>query len=165
MNQVPKKLLAEFAQLHAASAMAQCKRSTARWLKDIFLVSTLHHGQVKPKLLKSKAVCRLLPVLTTSKQQRDDLFQDRFGKGRKLLFWQRLQAGPRDVQLMSGICKSCLQNLHTLFLCFSPQVDLSCSLWDSETSAEFFPFTKRFPVGKARQPCWLSGPQRAEPQA
>lgn len=46
---------------------------------------TLCRGQVKLKLLKFKAVLKLLPVLTISEEQRDNLFQDRFGKGRNLL--------------------------------------------------------------------------------
>lgn len=49
------------------------------------MMSTLRRKQVKLKLLKSKAVLKLLPVPMNSKQQRDNLFQDRFGKGRKLL--------------------------------------------------------------------------------
>lgn len=85
MNRVPRKLLPEFAQLQATPAIAQCKRSTARWIRDFLLVSTLCQKQVKLKLQKSDAVLKLLPVPMISRQQRDNLFQDRFGKGRKLL--------------------------------------------------------------------------------
>ena len=133
--------------------MAPCKRSTARWLRDFLLVSTLCRRQVKVKLLKSKAVLKLLPVPTISEQHRDNLFQDRFGKGRKLL---AVAAGRTEV-CDCAVCESCLQKLHTLFLLFFPQVDLSCSLWDSETIAEFFLSVERLPAGKARQLCWLSG--------
>lgn len=66
---------------------------------------------------------------------------------------------------MPGVCESCLQNLHTLFLPFLPEVDLPCSLWDSETSAEFFLSVERLPMGKARQLCRLSRRLRAEPWA
>lgn len=159
MNRVPRKLLPEFAQLQATPAIAQCKRSTARWIRDFLLVSTLCQKQVKLKLQKSDAVLKLLPVPMISRQQRDNLFQDRFGKGRKLLAVAAERAELPDWFQVSPktACKIC-----TLYFFFPhtpppPQVGSSCSLWHSETSAEFFLSVERPPAGKARQLCQLSG--------
>ncbi|KAK4830002.1 hypothetical protein QYF61_008172 [Mycteria americana] len=58
------------------------KRRLDAVLRDVVLWWS---WQVKLKLLKSKAVLKFLPVPMISEQQRDNLFQDRFGKGRKLL--------------------------------------------------------------------------------
>lgn len=71
---------AELAQLRAAPA-AQCRRNPARRLSDLLMVPALCSKQVKLKLLQSKTVLKLLPVLTISKQQRD-FFQDRYGSGK-----------------------------------------------------------------------------------
>ena len=58
------------------------------------MVSALRCRQVKLKLLKSMAFLKLLLVPTISEQQRDNLFQDRSGKGRPLLV---VAAGRTDV--------------------------------------------------------------------
>lgn len=166
MNWVPEKLLAELAQLHAAPAMAQCKRNTARWLRDFLLVWTLRHRQVKLKRLKSMAVLKLLPVPTISETQRDNLFQDRFGKDRKLL---AAAAGRTEVHNWCQVsakaaCKTC--TLYFFFFFFFPHRWVCLALCGIQKQVVSFSFQwKGFPLGKVRQLCRLSRWLRAEPQA